>query len=198
MMSSMASSGAASGTGGASGYMQIAGTLLSAYGQQQQAAGAANTGANQLQLARFQAAQMRENAGTAKAAAQRTAADIDRDAQYSASRALAVAAASGGGASDPTVINVIAQTAGEAAYRKSLALYQGADRARSLESQAKATIVGGEMAASNASGSSLGALTTLFKGGASLYSKYAGGGPSAGGTSGTDTMTQQANAWGQY
>ena len=90
------------------------------------------------QAAQFQAAQLRSNAGQAQASAQRSAFDVDRQSQYVASAALASAAASGGGASDPTVLNLMARNAGEFAYRKSVALYQGEDRARAMNMQADA------------------------------------------------------------
>lgn len=183
MMQSMSQSGAGSGTGGAAPYLQVAGSLLSAFGQQQSGDAAVETGQRKLQAARFEATQMRQNAGQAVATSQRTAEDIDRQAEYVASRALAVAAASGAGASDPTIINMIARTAGEAAYRRSAALYQGQEKSRTLNMQADATIYSGESAAADAkrvgSASNIGALSTLAKTGASLFSKYGGDGPNS-------------------
>lgn len=134
--------------------------------------------------AEFQAAQLRQNAGQAQAASQRTAMDVDKQAAYTASAALATAAASGGGASDPTVVNLIAKNAGEFAYRKQVALYGGDDKARldNLTASAKEFEGGNVMRNSMAvAGSQLfGADTTLIKGmakGASMYERFGGGGP---------------------
>jgi predicted methyltransferase len=194
MMGSMAESGASSGSGWVGPAMQVGGTLLSAYGQKQSGSDAAATGLQQQQLANYQAAQLRVNAGEAIASSQRSAQDIQRQTDYVASRALAVAAASGGGASDPTVVDLIARAAGEGAYRRSVALYQGEDKARALNAQASATEYGGQLAAEaggkTQAASDIGAASTLAKGGASLFSKY-GAGTQPGFTpqSPTDAMT---------
>jgi hypothetical protein len=133
--------------------------------------------------AAFQAAQLRQNAGQAMASAQRDAYDIDRQSQYIASSALARAAASGAGASDPTVVNLIARNATEFAYRKSVALYQGEERARLLNLEADAKDYEGESADINAklsAGANLfKAGTTLIKGQAkdSMLARFGGTGP---------------------
>lgn len=132
----------------------------------------------------FQAAQMRQNAGQAMAAAQRDAYSVEREAEYTASHALAVAAASGGGASDPTVVSLMARNAAEMAYRKQLALYEGQETARSMETGARAR----EFEAANAKSegtraaiaSSYGAGTSLLRGyarDASLLQRFGGDGP---------------------
>ncbi len=225
----MMSSGGGGG-GNAGMYMQMGSTLLSAFGQHEagstaaanqaqaaadQAQNVANLKASQQESAKqmressdFQATQLRQNAGQEVAAAQRAAFDIGRQEEYIASRALAVAASSGAGASDPTVINLIARTAGESAYRRSVALYQGKEAERTLNTQADTVAYNGENAARNAvapapvpinpnydtTGHSIGALTTLLKGGVSLYDKYGGGGP---GTGATDALTtdNMSNGW---
>jgi hypothetical protein len=190
ILNNMANSGDASGTGIASPAMSVGGTLLSAVGQQIGGMSHLASGQASVQAAQFQAQQLRQNAGQAVAASQQSAADIQRNTDYITSRALAVAGASGGGASDPTVINLIARTAGESAYRQSLALYQGTDKARQMDLQANATELGGEMALTSAksvnNASSIGAMSTLMKGGSSLYSRYGGGGPK------TDSGTSDA------
>jgi hypothetical protein len=101
-----------------------------------------------------------------------------------ASRALAVAAGSGGGASDPTVLNIISRNAAEGAYRRAAALYQGEDRAAAMESQAAATEYQGQInskAAKNESRAQMGATAaTLLNAtakNASMYQRFAGGGP---------------------
>lgn len=136
------------------------------------------------QASEFQAAQLRQNAGQAQASAQHQAYDVDRQAQYTASSALATAAASGGGASDPTVVNLIARNAGEFAYRKSVALYQGDDKARLLNLQADAKEFEGSNTAANSNmvgmSQMFAAGTSLLKGSArdsSLLQRFGGGGP---------------------
>lgn len=133
----------------------------------------------------FQADQLRQNAGQAQASAQRVAEDEDRKTALVNSAALASAAASGGGASDPTVVNIMARTAGEGAYRRAAALYQGDERARTMNLQATAKEYEGKDIALNSdmvgAGQAFGAGTTLLKGmarGSSLYQRFGGGGPS--------------------
>jgi hypothetical protein len=198
IFNNMAQSGDASGTGIASPAMSVAGTLLSSVGQQMGGMSHLASGQASVQAAQFQAEQLRQNAGQQVAASQQSAADIQRNTDYITSHALAVAGASGGGASDPTVINLIARTAGESAYRQSLALYQGTDKARQMNLQASATELGGQMALTSAksvnNASNIGAMSTLMKGGASLYSRYGGGGPSL--NSGAPTAAAySANDW---
>lgn len=127
----------------------------------------------------FQADQLRQNAGQAQAAAQRDAISADRQDELIASRALAVAAASGGGASDPTVINLIAKNAAEGAYRKQMALYAGDDKARSMMIAADAADYSGRSA--RVSGL-MGAAGSFINAGASntgtgMFAKYGGYGP---------------------
>jgi hypothetical protein len=82
---------------------------------------------------------------------------------------LALAAASGGGASDPTIVNLMANLAGETQYRKSVELYEGGERAKDLRYQGQVRRYEGKEAKR---AGKLGAFTTLLTGGTSLYSKY--------------------------
>lgn len=140
------------------------------------------------QAAEYQAAQLRQNAGQQQASAQRQAFDVDRQSKYVASSALATAAASGAGASDPTVVNLIARNAGEFAYRKAVALYGGEDKARLLNAQADAKDYEGKNTLANsalvAGSQFFKAGTTLMKGqgrGESLFLRFRGGGPKVSG-----------------
>ena len=135
--------------------------------------------------ASFNAAQLRQAGGQAQASAQRDAWAIDRQAQYLASSALATAAASGGGASDPTVINLIAKNASEMAYRKSVALYGGDDQARVANLRADVADYEGKAKSRNAllsgvlgsvGGSAEKALTGTMRG-TSMFQRFAGKGP---------------------
>jgi hypothetical protein len=150
-------------------------------------------GQQAMQAAQFQAAQLRQNAGQVQASAQRQAFDVDRQAKYVASSALATAAASGGGASDPTVVNLMARNAGEFAYRKAVALYQGDDKARLMNLQADAKEYEGETTAANsdkvAAAQFLQGGASLLKGSArdsSLLQRFGAGGPRTGGNAMTE------------
>lgn len=87
---------------------------------------------------RREAAQLEVNAGQERAMGQRRAIEEKRQARLVQSRAQAVAAASGGGASDPTVINAIADLAGEGEYRSLTSLYEGNVAGDDLLRQAQA------------------------------------------------------------
>lgn len=165
------------------GGLQVTGQLYGAYEKAQYAQ-------KVVDAAEFTAAQMERNAGQARAAAQLEAAEQERQGRLMASRALAVAAGSGAGASDPTVLNIISRNAAETAYRRSVALYQGETRAAGMEDQATATRMQGDInagvARSEAAAQTLGAGATLMTSmakNASLYQRFAGGGPRQAGTS---------------
>lgn len=128
--------------------------------------------------------QLRYNAGQAQASAQRAAYNDDRAAQYLKSAQLAQAAASGGGAYDPTIVKLIAQNAGEMAYRKQVSLYEGVDKARLFGAQADATEFSGKSEQVNKAIAGFGdiysAKSTLMKGQAreaSLRVRFGGDGP---------------------
>lgn len=119
--------------------------------------------------ANYQAAQEDIAAGQQQAASQRQAQTVDRQSKLVQSRALAVAAASGGGASDPTVTDIIGRIAGEGAYRSQLALYEGNDAARTLQMRADAARFQGRQA--EAAGYT-NAFSTVLRGANTLFSKY--------------------------
>lgn len=115
-------------------------------------------------------------AGVVIAASQRTAAEERRQADLIASRALAVAAASGGGVSDPTVVDILARTRGEGAFRAQVALYEGEERARAIRISGAG---GSDFDASSQvmAGANAAAAGRLAKTGLSLYARYGMGGP---------------------
>ncbi len=111
--------------------LMAAGSLLSA--------GGSNIGANsEAKELRSQAAQLDAQAGLERASSQRAAIDEKRQARLLASRGLAVAAASGGGADDPSVVNALAGIEGEGEYRALTALYNGDQTASGMEADAAA------------------------------------------------------------
>lgn len=146
-----------------------------------------DTAQNQRAVMQYEADQARVNAGQVQAAAQRTAMEQRRQGAIVQSRALALAAAGGGSTSDPGIVNLIAGNAGEIAYRSAVALYEGEDKARTMEAFAKGKEYSGAMAVKSAyqtadntrSASRVGAFGDLVKGGASLFSAFGGGGVGA-------------------
>lgn len=86
----------------------------------------------------FAAAQYTQNAGEIIAASQRAANDETRQAKLVQSRAVALAAASGAGASDVSVVNLVSRIRGEGSYRAQTQLYQGESQARQMRMAAKA------------------------------------------------------------
>lgn len=143
--------------------LSVAGPLLSAGGS----IIGANSQANELRL---QANQLDEQAGTDRASSQRRAIEERRQARLAQSRALAVAAASGG-ADDPSVVNAIAGIEGEGEYRALSALYEGETEARSKEAQAAANRRG---AKDVKTAGALKAATSIIGMGSSLYDRYGG------------------------
>lgn len=116
----------------------------------------------------FQAALDEQSATQAVASGIQGAIQERRKATYVASNAQAVAAASGGGASDPTVVNTIASIQGEGEYRALTSLYEGNDRSREL--RARAAVSRSEGRAARTAGWMSGISTVLTAGG-DLYDK---------------------------
>ena len=154
------------------------GVGLSALGTLLQGQGYQEHGVMTNEAAQFAARQLRMNANDAMAMGQRQAYDIVTQGQYISSKALAMAAGSGGGASDPTIMAIQARTAGEVAYRSAAAIYGGQSRARNLNLNADAEEWSGKEAElqGNKAGSAgqLASVATLLKGGVSLFEKYRG------------------------
>lgn len=129
--------------------------------------------------AQARAAQMRAQANAEQAAGQRAYLDEKRQTNYVASRAQAVAAASGAGVSDPTVANIISGIQGEGEYRALTAMYQGDVTAKGLEYGADVSEREGRAARS--SGYLKGAATVLSSDlSTSMFQKYGNGGPHPG------------------
>ncbi|PTE11540.1 hypothetical protein [Mesorhizobium helmanticense] len=100
--------------------------------------GAVAAGAAQNSAAKFEAQQLDMKAKEETAAAQRDALAKRREGAIINSRALAVAAASGAGAGTeaPTIVKLMADTAGEAEYNAGTAMYGGNSRAAGLRDSA--------------------------------------------------------------
>jgi hypothetical protein len=104
-------------------YLQGAGTVLSVLSNERGA--------------KSDARQLRYQAGQARASSQRAAAEERRRARILDSRARAVAAKSGAGVTDPTVVNVRSDIEGEGVYRALSRMYEGETEAASLEFEAQ-------------------------------------------------------------
>jgi hypothetical protein len=137
------------------------------------AAGTLLQGASAKQAAESEASQLESIAGQTRAASQREMANRRRAARYAQSRAQALAAASGAGASDPSVVDLISDLEGEGEYGALAAMFEGEDRARGLEFGATLSRKQGQAAMSS---SALKAGSTLLSGGSSWYDKYGGQG----------------------
>lgn len=156
------------------GWMQAASAFVDAYNIRQQGKVQKTRLERENLYRRFNQWAADRQAGLVVAASQRQSAEELRQADLVASRALAVAAASGGGASDPTVVAVLARTRGEGVYRANLALYEGAERARAIRIQGAGADIdtSGVMAGANAA-----AFGRIAREGLSLYARYGLGGP---------------------
>jgi len=172
----------------------VAGLALQAYGMYSSARAANTIAGQKMAAAKFEADQENQQAVQTVAASQRTAFLVDRQTQLVQSRALAVAAASGGGASDPTIMNIIANIGGEGSYKKAVALYEGEETARQLRLKAQADLISGEIGgsetAAQARSTEIGGTGAILSSGASLYAKYGykSPGSSPGGFGGGGTL----------
>lgn len=116
--------------------IQAIGTIVSAGGQLNAGRAAATAGRAQQQALDYQAAALDQQAGQERASSQRRAMDERRRAEIAMSRGQAVAAASGAGALDESVVNTLSDIAGEGEYNALSALFTGEERARGLEGEA--------------------------------------------------------------
>lgn len=162
----------------------VAGTLISAKGQKAQGQAAVQqaeqTSKNDYIAANYEASQADYLAGQAKAVSQRSAFEERRTAALAASKTLAIAAASGGSASDGSVVGILNGIYMEGAYRSQLALYAGEEQARSYNVMAESRRLSGKSAASAAlqtgasaaSAAGINQTSTLLNGASSFASKY--------------------------
>lgn len=139
-----------------------AGTAMSvagAIGQGNAARGAAN----------YQAAQLQQQAGQERATSQRQAMEERRRARFAQSRLQALAAASGAGATDPTVIDLSGDIAAEGEYRALTALFGGEERARGLTMNAQARRYEGQQ---QRRAGVMNAASTIMGGGYSMLDRF--------------------------
>lgn len=110
--------------------LQAGATILTAGSQLARGAAAQSIAAQRQRAADYEAQQLEAEAAQSRGVGMRAAQDQTLNAEMTNSTALARAAASGAGASDPTVMAIIARTAGTGAYRAALANYEGEAQAR--------------------------------------------------------------------
>lgn len=162
--------------------LQIGSTVLSGASQIARGNAAVTVAARRNAALEFQAKQLETEAGQSKAVSQVQAGDIARQVALVNSAALARAAASGAGASDPSVLAVMARTGAEGAYRQAVALYEGEAQSRLDMTRAAAARFEGATNVSDAANArkqaELGAGATVLAGGAralSMFDKYYSG-----------------------
>ena len=152
------------------------GTILGVAGKARSAKAARKQGRQLLALRNEQAVDIERQAVEVKAIAQRQAIDEQEKAELLISRAQAVAAASGGSATDQTVLDVMSDIEGEGAYRAAMAMYQGEREAETLRQEAKYTRAGGEISRqeSNARARAyeMEAVGTIAQGATTFYDRY--------------------------
>jgi len=165
----------------------VAGTAMTARSQRLAGQAQADQVAQQSQYygaaKAVEASQYEEQALEETAAAQRAAQEEKRRSRVLQSRAMAVAGASGGGVSDPTIVDIVSDLEGEGAYRAALATYEGDQRSRNLRNAASAARwegltglqSGSASAASLSRAGSNAATGTIFQGAGqviSIFGKY--------------------------
>jgi hypothetical protein len=139
-------------------------TVLNAYSSHEQ-------GASRDRAATFEAEQLEQRAGQYRASGQRAAMEERRRAALAGS---ALQARAGGGGSDPTVVKLAADIAGEGEYRALAALYGAEERAVGDEMSAAGRRYTGRDARR---AGNIGAGAALLEGGTSMYGLYGRGGP---------------------
>jgi len=156
--------------------MQAVGAGVKAYGTLLGGSYARQGGLMKQQADNYEAAQLDINAQQARAAAQRQALDTGLNTQYALSSLQARAAASGGGAADPTVINLGSTIAGRGEYQALGDMYKGENQARGLEDQAAGLRYSGTAAAiggnEQATGAGFSAADTLLGGATGMFQTY--------------------------
>jgi len=168
---------AVGGTAAAAGSGLSLGTALSAAGGAAGLAGAGLSAAGQLNQAKYQQElgtveneEEQQKANQDTAAAERQEIQQDRQTQLVLSRATADAAAGGGSASDPGVVNLEGQIAQQGAYNAMSALYGGQSKAAQDTYQGQIDLFQGQQAATAAP---IAAAGTILSGVSSFFGNRA-------------------------
>jgi len=148
------------------------GTILSGLGGALKAGGTLAAGKAEAGALDDEALQYDAIAKQARATSQRKAIEEVRAGKVQESRVQALVAASGAGATDPSVVDAMARMAGDSQYAKDVALYDGEVDARNNERTASARR--GEARAVKQA-SKISALSTLLSTGSTMFDRYGGG-----------------------
>lgn len=143
-------------------YIAAATTAVSAVSQY-------NAGQEQKRQAGIIAQQQQEQGKREMASAILQSNEERKKTRYLKSKALARAAASGAGASDPTIENIMTGIDTEGEYNAMMALSNGSYLSTGRQRQASATLNEGAAAAR---AGTVGAVTTALNGASSWYDKY--------------------------
>lgn len=156
--------------------LQGAGAAVSAMGTLAGGRAAAAAGQSAMQAAEFTAAQQRQQANEALAVGQRGAFEKRREGDLLQSKLQARAAASGGGATDPTVIGLAEDIAGRAEEGALFEMFKGESKRRGLLDAAEGTHLQGLAALEEGQmkqrAARLSALGTVLGGAGSMFGTY--------------------------
>ncbi len=164
----------------------IAGSAVSAMGTLAGGAAANQAGQAQAGALEFKAQQQEQQGAEARAAGGRQALEKRKEGRFAMSTMIARAAASGGGATDPTVLSIGKQLAGSAEYNALTETYKGENRARGYEDEAMASRMGAQAALAqgkaaqtasyfSAAGTLIGGIGSAFKANAGVPMSLGGG-----------------------
>ena len=156
--------------------LSAAGTGVSAMGTIAGGKAAAEAGVRAQQAADFTAKQQVQAGEESRAVAQRSAFEKRREGDLLNSKVQARAAASGGGATDPGVLDISGDIAQRSEYDALFEMFKGENKARGLLDAAKATRMGGEAALwegeAKKKASYLSAAGTIIGGAGSAFGKF--------------------------
>jgi hypothetical protein len=173
-----------------------AGTALSAGGQIQSGNAAASQGLAQQQQKDLEAQQQQQQAGQVRAFASHQAEVTARNTGLVLSAGRSNAAWSGTTTTNPGVVNTLGQVAGQGEYNALAQLATGEENARGLDTRAALSRYEGQQAAQagqiRQQSSRTQAISTIFSGAGSLFTKYGFGGPSTANQSGANAAYAQA------
>jgi hypothetical protein len=110
------------------------------------AAGTIAAGKASKATAEYQSEAMKRKAAEEMAGGQRSAIERREMGEKENSRQIALAAASGAGTANPTVLDLVEEAAGRGEYMAQGEMFGAKSRAAGLKDQAKATLWGGEQA----------------------------------------------------
>ena len=158
--------------------LSLVGAATSAAGTIMGGSAAADAGARTKSALDFRAKQDEQAAAESRAVSQRSAIDKRREGALFGSKLQARAAASGGGADDPTILDLGGDIAARSEYDALFEMYKGENRARGYEDSAAAARMSGDAAMAEGEAkkraSYLSAGGTIIGAAGSAYRRYKG------------------------